>query len=714
MIRSDNFIRHQIGNQCRTVKCNVCDVIIPYIRKKQHKKDHERNHARIAVTQPNITLSDILPPFFIDFDYEDIYKTFQKAIESYVKDFQLAREINFQLESFTNDHIAEAFKTVYDHQTQSFKVSISIGCILQNKETDELVFYRASRNNQRLFDDTYLISCQNDFKCMHDRILAVDLQARISYPNTKFVYVKTTNVGFYLTKLLGNPIGSQVELPTYLKCNKGLISLVTSAAYKAGKSYSDNLCFFRALALFRGFNIRGLENETKRLLKTYCEKAMINPKEFKGIYLTDLEELSRTFGVAINVYFQKPNRDTELVFRTIRQDNILYLNLYHNHFSYISDFQKYSNRYRCTKCDKIFTHVGNFKVHIKGCDGATRKIYSSGVFRIPPTIFEKLDDRGIHVPVHDRVYRYRITFDAEAYLTTGDTPADTPKVKYSHRHHLASVSVCSNLPGYEEASCFVSDGDPKKLMKRVIEYMLRISNASATILSEYYSEYLDKLDPDDHLYEEFKLYLTQIPVLGFNNSKYDFKLMRDYLIPVLIELEDIKFVIKKGTQYTCILTKNLRFLDVLSYLAPGFDYQQFLLAYGASSTKGFFAYGWFSSLEKLNSKEFPSYDSFYSSLKTKNTLEPYENEALSEEEIALIGRTPNKENLLTSLEITQIAHYRYQKIKEMFVENNWSMREYLEYYNNLDTKPFIEALENLSRYYVDRGVDVFKDGVSGR
>ena len=711
-MRCDNLQRHKTGNQCKTVICDICNDTVPYIRKKQHKKDHERDHSRINNTQSNSIRMIDLPPFFIDSNYEDIYTTFRKYIESYVKNFRLSCEINFQLESFNNQVVAEAFKSVYDNQTESFKISVSFAYILLNKETNELVFYRASRNNQRLFDDTYLINCNNDFKYMYDRILDVDLQGHVLYPNTKFVYVKTTNVVFYLTKMLGNPIGGEIELPNYLKYNKGLVSLVKSAT-NAKKTYSDDLCFFRALALLRGYKIDGLEYETKRLFKTYCQQALTNPAEFKGVCLDELEELSRIFDMGINVYFQKENRDTELVFRTIKQDNILYLNLFKNHFSYISDFQKYTNRYRCIKCQKIFLHNGNYRQHIKSCDGSTRKIFSNGVFRLPPTIFEQLEMYGINIPHEKRIYKYRTTFDCEVFLTRDDTPSDTAKVEYSHTHHLASISVCSNVPPFENPKCFISNGSPKELVKEAVKYMLHISESSTSLLNEYFSDYLDQIY-ETPLREKFRLYLQQIPVLGFNNSKYDIKVMRDHLIPVLLELDTIQFVIKKSTQYNCILTENLRFLDICNYLAPGFDYDSFLKAYGASASKSWFPYEWFDDLKKLRNTDFPLYEDFYSTLKSRNTFEPGVGEMLSNEEISVIDRSPTINNSLQPHEKELIGRYRYQKIKEMFVENNWSMREYLEYYNNLDTKPFVQALKNLSRYYVDRGVDIFKDGISGR
>ena len=703
-----NLLRHKQGNQCKTITCSICQKSIPYIIRQKHKKTHLQT-SKAHIEDLNIILN--LPPFFIDPDFPDIYLTFKKYIMSYVKVFKLSTEINYQLKSFNNEEIAECFKNVYRSQTESFKLAVSISSILLHKETGELTYYVASQNNQRLFDSTHLIKTEDDFKSIYNNILEVDLQDRVTYPNTKFVYVKTTNVVFFITKIRGTPIGSGLQLPNFLLYNKGLISLVKSR--KTGKPYLDNLCFFRALALFRGFDPLNLEREAKRLCKEYCALALVNYDEFVGVTLDNLELISHTFGIAINVYAQRENRETELVFRSLKQDNIMYLNLFDNHFSYITDFEKYSSRYRCGKCSTIYSHNGNYRRHLTTCNFSTREIFCNGVFRLPETIFEKLERYGINIPIPDRIFKYRIVFDCEVYLSSGDTPANTSKVEYTHRHHIASISVCSNVPNFEEPRCFILNSSAKDLVETMVKYMLKISAESATLIEQHFKEYLDQIN-DDILYGKFLQYMKQIPVLGFNNSKYDLKVMRDYLIPILIDLEDIKFVIKKGTQYNCIQTENLRFLDILSYLAPGYDYDHFLKAYGSNVTKGFFPYEWFNCISKLTVTEFPSYESFYSSLKSKNTLEPSIEETLSEEEVCVIGRTPTKQNKLQNQEIKQIARYRYQKIRDMFVSNGWSMKEYLEYYNNLDSFPFIQSLKNVCKYYIERGVDIFKDGISGK
>ena len=68
---------------------------------------------------------------------------------------------------------------------------------------------------------------------------------------------------------------------------------------------------------------------------------------------------------------------------------------------------------------------------------------------------------------------------------------------------------------------------------------------------------------------------------------------------------------------------------------------------------------------------------------------------------------------LTSVEANLVAQHRYHSLRDMFLDNNWTMRELLEYYNNLDVKPFIEAIGNMTQYYVERGVDIFKCAISG-
>ncbi len=41
-----------------------------------------------------------------------------------------------------------------------------------------------------------------------------------------------------------------------------------------------------------------------------------------------------------------------------------------------------------------------------------------------------------------------------------------------------------------------------------------------------------------------------------------------------------------------------------------------------------------------------------------------------------------------------------------------TFKDFLEWYNNLDVIPFIEAIEKMKQFYIDKKLDIFKDGIS--
>ena len=168
----------------------------------------------------------------------------------------------------------------------------------------------------------------------------------------------------------------------------------------------------------------------------------------------------------------------------------------------------------------------------------------------------------------------------------------------------------------------------------------------------------------------------------YTGGKYDLKVVKEQLIPVLVELDEIKFVIKRGSAYPCIATERLKFLDVVSYVAVGVDLSSFLKAYGANAPKSFFPYEWFTGLDKLSAVVFPEFSDFYSSLKKKNTLIPGKTETLTEPEAAVIGRIPTKESPMSDPEGRLIAEHRYNELRDMFYDKNWTFRDFLSFYNN--------------------------------
>ena len=143
---------------------------------------------------------------------------------------------------------------------------------------------------------------------------------------------------------------------------------------------------------------------------------------------------------------------------------------------------------------------------------------------------------------------------------------------------------------------------------------------------------------------------------------------------------------KRNSQYACLSNENFKLLDITQYLAPGVSYASFLKAFDVEASKGFFPYEWFTSVDKLDHTELPPFGpAWFSTLKNDSVL----NDGLKapEENYALVQQV-----------------WKEKKMK--------TFRDYLVYYNDLDCGPFVNAVENLQKYYFDRNIDMFKVSIS--
>jgi len=138
------------------------------------------------------------------------------------------------------------------------------------------------------------------------------------------------------------------------------------------------------------------------------------------------------------------------------------------------------------------------------------------------------------------------------------------------------------------------------------------------------------------------------------------------------------FTVKRNNSYACLANDTFKILDVTSYKAPGVSYDKFLKAFDVNENKGFFPYEWFDGVEKLNHPSLPTQEAFHSSLKDSN---------ISPEDYAYCQRVWSDHRMST-------------------------FQDFLIWYNNLDVGPFVQAVENLQKFYFDRDIDVFKISIS--
>ena len=116
------------------------------------------------------------------------------------------------------------------------------------------------------------------------------------------------------------------------------------------------------------------------------------------------------------------------------------------------------------------------------------------MYHVPETVFEELEE-GVIVPEEDRYFSHRETFDFECYFDKEKAQEleNTEKLTWQSAHVPLSVSVCSNVPGYETPKCFVSEGDSDLLLEEFIQYLVSISSMSSSLFREKYADVFEAL-----------------------------------------------------------------------------------------------------------------------------------------------------------------------------------------------------------------------------
>ena len=243
-------------------------------------------------------------------------------------------------------------------------------------------------------------------------------------------------------------------------------------------------------------------------------------------------------------------------------------------------------------CDKLHYNRKDFLLHCKICKVITWQTYPGGIFKAKETIFDKLAMIGINVPPNDRHFPYYSCFNFESLFDKQNLPQNAQQLSYEARHVPLSFGVASNVLGFMEGVCTVSSGDENELVAKLIDYLEGVADASYKILKQKFDYVLAALEnhPNcrrEKLTAEFHLYLQELLVLDFNSSNYDLARIKLALIRSL--MGKIKFVLKKTNSFLCLKTTKHKFLDIRKFLAPGFSYRKFLIAYRAEDRKFFFS-----------------------------------------------------------------------------------------------------------------------------
>ena len=597
----------------------------------------------------------------------------------------------------------EDINNVFEDQKAKFKINASVGSVLINHSNGKMRYWHASANKDRLFEQPVLIENEENFQQFKASLAAKDLveEATRSRPDTKWTLHCLTNLTIFVYPINDHPIGGPTVDWSRIKSNKALVSAVTDSN---GRAYSDNLCLFRAISLMKG-NRNTLEKSTKHYFYEYLNAKKLSEQSFEGISLTELPAVERIFHLSISVYaLEDSDSESTTVAKLIHRSTTgfkekLNLHLEASHYSWIKNLSLYTKSYRCSFCSKLLKTSAALKNHALSCSTDTTKfVYPYGEFKPVCGVFDMLEDAGVYVDQSRRYYPYYSVFDCESFQSSKNLPKDTETIHWESHHNLASVSLCSNVNGFTEPVCFVNDsGSEFSVVRRMLDYLTKLSELCYERLLISYSDVFTELDKQrqlavrrenlanaygsvegverkfDRLRAELQKYLRDLPVFGFNSGKYDIPLIKHHMLKYFQDNdEEVKYVIKKGTNHMCVQSERLRFLDITNYLAPGFSYSQYLKAMEVESGKFFWIHDKFTDLEVLNQTSFPKYEDFYSALKQKN-----------------------------------ITRDEYEYCKRVWDEKNMkTLRDLLIYYNNCDVKGFVEAISKQCEFFRTRKLDI--------
>lgn len=299
-----------------------------------------------------------------------------KLKESYELNFPLIAEqteskslyafYNFPItNSFTIDDIMMFVNKIYEAQNRVFRLNLVFGFILFNQEDNEYRYFKPYQNSE-VFDFPFYISSRKDLTTFENKLQEIDICTFIvrNRPNTKWKIALVTNVTFHLY-FLNHLLGSPISLPDFITKKKNYI-ISFEKDPKHSKVYNDNLCLFRCLT-YHETKSYGLafEERVKKNFNIWCQFLYENEmcdirndgiKKFQGVNIENIHDVEKCFQGNIDVFEIDACENTSIVYKSpCFYDNQMFLNLFGNHVSYITNINRYAKKYVCSICKKHFS-----------------------------------------------------------------------------------------------------------------------------------------------------------------------------------------------------------------------------------------------------------------------------------------------------------------------------------------------------------------------
>ena len=119
--------------------------------------------------------------------------------------------------------------------------------------------------------------------------------------------------------------------------------------------------------------------------------------------MTDFPQLEKYYETQLFAMFLKEDGSAKTLYLSQASfPTKIYLNVFQNHLSLITDHKMYSKQYICNRCQKLFAEMWNLKQHETKCDSTVQYAYPGGVYKNKLSVFEELEEMGVRVQEEDK------------------------------------------------------------------------------------------------------------------------------------------------------------------------------------------------------------------------------------------------------------------------------------------------------------------------
>ena len=664
---------------------------------------------------------------------------------------------SFAVNNLTAQVIEERMDPVLDKLKCVAKLNLALGFILKNIEDGKIRYFYAHENNT-LLEQSKFVSSKDDMVRLKEILNKTDVieSCRKERSNTKWRFFTLTNLTIFAALLRDIPMGCKVAvLPESLLRNPSINCLTYEQNTK--KTYKDNLCLSRALALHLHRNER-LEEETSKLFNLFLVNSTNpDPSKVQGLCIDDIPSVVDIVGINIFIYdidLIGGAMVGELARRSIKKyEKNVQLIRYKSHICYVDNINALFKAFRCPTCDTYFQKSRHLERHLVKCSERVKHIYPKNVYQLRETLFDKLDSFGIQYTDDQKLFTNLAVFDFESICIPEEKFKNTETTTWIGKHVPISVSISSNLI---DKPIFFCNSNPRDLVESFIDAVEGLATQSKaqmklkfleieTAIKSKLSRALESLNErrcrhqrvfefEDHCFEDndeekdvskqflqmqknqlielqehLEHYCNVIPVFGFNSAKYDIKLIKSYLLPIVTNERNMEPTVKKkANQFVSFKFGDVQLLDIMNFLGGATSLGSFLKAYKTAESKGFFPYEWFDCPQKMYNSEIPPYNAFFSKLRNVN---PLEKDFSDYQKLLSCGL--KTEETLSKMKLSKPqppGEENYFYLLDIWNHENKCTKDFLRWYNNKHVVTTLEAMQNMLAFLQKKGVDMLKLG----